>query len=184
MHHLRRICRPFSRSFSHSWKGSHAYAYGGGQACGNTEASRHGRSSAFGEHRRGRYGSLAMESRGHHRHSSAANFGVRRPLRYLSYQLDLDEAQARKVASILNRLKTEQEQAALDHKRTVAAVADLIAGAEPLEQELTIALAPRKQSEDRMQQEVRSAIQALHAVLDQDQRERLADLMLAGSFTL
>ncbi len=158
MHHFKHVYR--------SWKRNRYYAHAGGYTtCAPRDSS-----------------PLTMQTRGHHRGGS--NFGVRRPLRYLSHQLDLDEGQARKVASILNRLKTEQEQAALDRKRTLTAVADLMAGVQPLEEELVVALEPRKRSEERMQEEVKRAIQALHQTLDQDQRERLADLMLAGSFSL
>ncbi len=127
--------------------------------------------------------SLHYQSRGHHSHGGG-NFGVRRPLRYLSYQLDLDESQTRKVASILNRLKTEQEQVALDHKRSVAALADLLTGDEPLDEELRVALHPRMNSAEHMCSEVGGAIKSLYAVLDSDQRERLADLLSSGSIAL
>src|SRR6266550_4137964 len=36
----------------------------------------------------------------------AAAFGVRRPLRFLAFQLGLDEAQTRELARILDELKT------------------------------------------------------------------------------
>ena len=45
-----------------------------------------------------------LESRWHSSHGSS--FGVRRPLRYLSHKLDLDDSQTRRLAAVLNQLKT------------------------------------------------------------------------------
>src|SRR6202451_1816921 len=42
-------------------------------------------------------------------------FGVRRPLRFLAYKLDLDEAQTTELAAILSDLKTERAPASADH---------------------------------------------------------------------
>jgi len=39
-------------------------------------------------------------------------FGVRRPLRFLAYKLELDERQVSELARILDELKTERAQAA------------------------------------------------------------------------
>ena len=58
----------------------------------------------------------------------AAPFGVRRPLRFLAFKLGLDERQVAELAQILNELKTERAQAAVDHRRTVAGFADALAG--------------------------------------------------------
>src|SRR5919198_3674815 len=57
----------------------------------------------------------------------AAAFGVRRPLRFLAFQLGLDEAQTRELARILDELKTERAQASVDHRRMSAALADVLA---------------------------------------------------------
>src|SRR5262249_54025915 len=56
-------------------------------------------------------------------------FGVRRPLRFLAYKLELDEAQVTRLAQILDELKTERAQAAVDDRRTLSAFADAMAGA-------------------------------------------------------
>src|SRR5689334_18505034 len=56
------------------------------------------------------------------------HFGVRRPLRFLAYKLDLDEKQVAQLATILSELKTERAQSAVDDRRTVAGFADAIAG--------------------------------------------------------
>lgn len=125
-----------------------------------------------------------MRSHSHRSRSGGASFGVRRPLRYLSHHLDLDESQTRQVAAILNQLKTEQEQAKLDHKRSVMAVAGLLAGDAPLAEEVRATLAPRVVTAERLQQEVSRAIEALCQVLDDDQRQQLADLLSSGAISL
>src|SRR5881296_3846836 len=55
-------------------------------------------------------------------------FGVRRPLRFLAMRLGLDEPQVREVARILDDVKTERAQAAVDHRRMSASLADVLAG--------------------------------------------------------
>lgn len=124
------------------------------------------------------------ESRAHRPYGGHASFGVRRPLRYLTYHLDLDASQSRKVAAILNRLKTEREQAALDERRTVATLADLMTGDAPATEQLDAALRPRLDSADRLRREIARAVRELYDALDADQRERLADLMRSGTITV
>src|SRR5512142_645500 len=46
-------------------------------------------------------------------------FGVRRPLRFLAYKLELDERQVGELARILDELKTERAQAAVDQRRAL-----------------------------------------------------------------
>src|SRR5215475_8723042 len=58
-----------------------------------------------------------------------AEFGVRRPLRFLAYKLGLDEHQVGELARILNALKTERAQAEVDARRAMAGLADAVAGA-------------------------------------------------------
>ncbi len=41
-------------------------------------------------------------------------FGVRRPLRFLAYRLNLNETQVEELAKILDELKTERAQAAVE----------------------------------------------------------------------
>src|SRR6476620_10523637 len=47
-------------------------------------------------------------------------FGVRRPLRFLAYKLGLDEKQVAELARVLDDLKTERAQVAVDDRRTLA----------------------------------------------------------------
>ena len=64
-------------------------------------------------------------------------------MRYLGYQLDLDDEQMRRVAVILDRLKTEREQAKLDESRTVSELAELVVKDGVSIDELKSALSPR-----------------------------------------
>src|SRR5262249_24297479 len=54
-------------------------------------------------------------------------FGVRRPLRFLADRLEMDEEQVAELAAILNDLKTERAQAAVEERRSLTAYADAIA---------------------------------------------------------
>src|SRR5438552_5603838 len=56
-------------------------------------------------------------------------FGVRRPLRFLAYKLELDREQTAQLAAILDDLKTERQQAAVDTRRSTAIFADALQGA-------------------------------------------------------
>src|SRR5882724_12220661 len=53
-------------------------------------------------------------------------FGVRRPLRFLAHKLELDEKQIVQLARILDELKTERAQAAVDERRALAEFADAL----------------------------------------------------------
>src|SRR5215470_3866814 len=55
-------------------------------------------------------------------------FGVRRPLRFLAYKLELKREQVAELAKILSDLKTERAQAAVDHRRTLTGLADAVEG--------------------------------------------------------
>src|SRR5262245_49289335 len=55
-------------------------------------------------------------------------FGVRRPLRFLAWKLELKESQISELAGILDELKTERAQAAVDDRRALSALADSVAG--------------------------------------------------------
>ena len=111
-------------------------------------------------------------------------FGVRRPLRFLAYKLQLDEAQVAQLAQILNELKTERAQGAVDDRRTTAAFADAVAGEEfdraRAEEGATI----RVQSAERIKAAVLESLARIHALLDSEQRSRLAYLIRTGTLTL
>jgi len=123
------------------------------------------------------------ESRWHNR-SGGSGFGVRRPLRYLSYHLELDENQTRRMATVLNQLKTERDQAVLDEKRTVASVAVLLENGTPTLDEVREALQGRVASAEQLREETAKAFVAISDFLDQDQRGEFINLLLTGSVTL
>jgi hypothetical protein len=118
------------------------------------------------------------------RRSGHGGFGVRRPLRYLSYHLDLDEQQRRKVAACFERIKLEREQATLDRKKADAALADEFLRENVSVDDLRQALAPRTQVESNMQIVLAKELVEIATVLDSDQREEFAHLLRTGVLKL
>src|SRR5262249_48705357 len=111
-------------------------------------------------------------------------FGVRRPLRFLVYKLGLDERQAAELARILDELKTERAQAAVDHRRTVAAFADAIAGDAFDSAKASEGASQRVTSAQRLRDAVLRALEQIHAILKPEQRAQLAYLIRTGTLTL
>ena len=103
------------------------------------------------------------------------SFGVRRPLRFLAYKLQLSEAQVGELARILNELKTERAQALF---------ADAVAGASFDEAAATTAAEQRRKSAERLQQQVVRALGRIHALLTPEQRSSLAYLIRTGTLML
>ena len=120
---------------------------------------------------------------GYHR-GGGTGFGVRRPLRYLAHHLDLDESQTRRMASVLNQMKTEREQAKLDEKRTVSALAALMSERTPTLDEVKGVLEPRVRSTERLNLETAKAVAAISDFLDEDQKDEFINLLLTGSISL
>jgi Spy/CpxP family protein refolding chaperone len=112
------------------------------------------------------------------------SFGVRRPLRFLAYKLELSESQVTELASILSELKTERAQAAVDHRRTTSALADSIAAESFDEAKAKQATADRSQSGERVQQAVARALGRIHALLQPEQRAKLAYLLRTGALSI
>jgi hypothetical protein len=113
-----------------------------------------------------------------------AGFGVRRPLRFLAFKLELDERQVAEVAAVLNDLKTERAQAAVDHRRTTAAFADAVAESTLDPAKLAGAAKQRIESAERVQGAVANALGKIHAILDDEQRKRLAYLLRTGTLAV
>ena len=111
-------------------------------------------------------------------------FGVRRPLRFLAWKLELEEEQVAKLAIILDELKTERAQAAVDHRRSVAAYADAVSGEGFEPQKATEAGDQRVRSAERLREAVHKALAAIHALLDAEQRQRLAYLLRTGALSI
>jgi Spy/CpxP family protein refolding chaperone len=111
-------------------------------------------------------------------------FGVRRPLRFLAYKLGLDERQVAELARVLNELKTERAQAEVDRRRTVAALADAVAGEAFDSGKASEGGDLRIKSAERLRDAVVKALQQIHALLDPDQRQRLAYLIRTGTLVI
>jgi Spy/CpxP family protein refolding chaperone len=111
-------------------------------------------------------------------------FGVRRPLRFLAHQLDLDDRQLGELAVILDDLKTERAQAEVDRRRTLAAFADALSGDAFDAAKAAEAGELRVQTAGRLRDAVLKALQRLHALLKPEQRARLAYLLRTGTLTV
>lgn len=135
--------------------------------------------------RHGRYGSWRHAAMGEEGETpfgfGGGAFGVRRPLRFLAYKLELEEAQVEKLARILDEIKTERAQAAVDQRRALSAFAEAIE-AETFDQAKAAAgAAVRMQSAERLRTAVTTALARLHEMLTPDQRKRLAYLIRTGT---
>jgi hypothetical protein len=109
---------------------------------------------------------------------------VRRPLRFLAYKLELDERQVAGLARILDELKTERAQAEVDRRRSLTAFADAVGGEAFDEARAKEAGALRVTTAERLRDAVIKALGGIHALLDADQRERLAYLIRTGVLAL
>jgi Spy/CpxP family protein refolding chaperone len=107
-------------------------------------------------------------------------FGVRRPLRFLAYKLDLDENQVAELAKVIAHLKTERAQAAVDERRALSGLADALAGETFDEGKANEAGTVRVKSADRLREAITKALARMHAVLSPEQRQKLAYLIRTG----
>lgn len=154
--------------------------------------SRHPHACHFGEHHHpdwaghgcGPRGACDMprHGHGHHHHEDegVGAFGVRRPLRFLAHKLDLDEKQVTALARILDELKTERAQAAVDDRRSLAEFADAVGGEQFDTAKATSGGDRRVQTATRMRDAVVKALGEIHALLNADQRERLGYMLRTG----
>jgi Spy/CpxP family protein refolding chaperone len=111
-------------------------------------------------------------------------FGVRRPLRFLAYKLNLSEEQVAELARILDELKTERAQSAVDDRRTVAAFADALGLDKFDEARAKEGGDLRVKSAERLRDAVVKALGKIHAVLDSGQRAQLAYLIRTGVLSI
>jgi Spy/CpxP family protein refolding chaperone len=109
---------------------------------------------------------------------------VRRPLRFLAYKLELDERQVGELARILDELKTERAQAEVDRRRTLSAFADAVGGGAFDSARAKEGADLRVASAERLRDAVTKALARIHALLDDDQRQRLAYLIRTGTLVL
>jgi len=111
-------------------------------------------------------------------------FGVRRPLRFLAYKLGLDERQVAELARVLDELKTERAQVAVDDRRSLADFADALAG-EAFDAARAAAGGERRvEAAKRLRDTLARSLQQIHAVLNPEQRARLAYLIRTGVLVL
>jgi hypothetical protein len=152
---------------------------GGGGGCGPGWGGRQW-AGGYGRGGHGSGGSDEGEGEGF----GGGAFGVRRPLRFLAYKLELDERQVAELARILDELKTERAQAEVDRRRSLSAFADAVAGDTFDDGKAKQAAGARVATAERLRDAVTGALGRLHALLDKDQRERLAYLIRTGVLSL
>ncbi len=152
----------WKRARGHGGEDAHAE---GGRPCGGRRRSRGG-------------------GGGEGRWAGGRGFGVRRPLRYMAHRLDLDDEQVAVLAAILNDLKTERAQASVDEQRSVSAVAEAIQGDAFDAEAASRGLELRVESAKRLKAQILKALERTHAMLDSDQRERLAYLLRSGQLSI
>jgi Spy/CpxP family protein refolding chaperone len=111
---------------------------------------------------------------------SGGGFGVRRPLRFLAHKLELDDKQVLELARILDELKTERAQSAVDDRRTLADFADALAGEQFDTAKAAVAGDRRVESSKRLRDTLIRLLGQIHAMLNPEQRARLAHLIRTG----
>ena len=112
-----------------------------------------------------------------------AGLGARRPLRFLAWRLELTREQTSSLACVLERLKLERAQAALDLRRAAAELADAFEG-EFARAQAEAAGEQRGAATRRVQDAVAKALEELHALLDPEQRRDLAELIRTGAIRI
>ena len=116
--------------------------------------------------------------------SFSGGLGVRRPLRFLAWKLGLDEQQIAGLAAVLDALKTERAQAEVDDRRALSLLADA-AESDPFDAaKAAEAARVRGESTERQQKKVAESLGRIHALLDQEQRGRLAYLLRTGALSM
>jgi len=138
----------------------------------------------WGHHRFGGHDERHAGGEGWGDGEAGGGFGVRRPLRFLAYKLDLDDRQVTELAKILDELRTERAQAEVDRRRSLAAFADAIGAASFDEARAGEAGKLRVTTAERLRDAVSTALQKIHALLDDEQRGKLAYLIRTGTLTI
>jgi hypothetical protein len=114
----------------------------------------------------------------------SGSFGMRRPVRFLAERLELDEKQLSKLARIVEQIRIEREQAAVDLRRAAGGLADALEAGE-FEAEAAEAAGQRRiDAATSVQKVVSRSLRELHALLDEEQREELASLVRTGAVKL
>ncbi|MFT3923993.1 MAG: Spy/CpxP family protein refolding chaperone [Myxococcales bacterium] len=157
----------------HPAHGPHGHGpHGAGPHCG----------PGFGHH--GRWGGGFAHAAPGFEHDASSAFGVRRPLRFLAHKLNLDEAQVATFATILDELKTERAQAAVDQRRRISALAEALESSAFDEAKAQHAGEEQVKSAERVRSAVERALKRIHSVLDDEQRKTLAYLLRTGVLSI
>jgi Spy/CpxP family protein refolding chaperone len=88
------------------------------------------------------------------------------------------------LARILNELKTERAQGEVDHRRTVTAFADAVAGDTFDAAKASEGAKLRVDSAQRLREAVLKGLQEIHGILRTDQRAKLAYLIRTGTLSI
>jgi len=159
----------FARRPSRAWGMAAGCGPGGHGPAGGHEPEWEGRFAGPGQHE----GDVG-----------GGTFGVRRPLRFLAHKLDLDDRQVAELARILSELKTERAQAEVDHRRSTSAFADRIADPTFDEAKVAEVAGARVRTAEHLRDALVKALGKIHALLNTDQREKLAYLIRTGVLSL
>jgi hypothetical protein len=90
----------------------------------------------------------------------------------------------RRLAEVLDGLKTERAQAAVDDRRTLTAFAEALGGDAFDAGRAAAGASLRTESTERVAKAVVAALESIHALLRPDQRERFAYLIRTGVVAL
>ena len=111
-------------------------------------------------------------------------FGVRRPLRFIAYKLELDEQQVAELAKLLDQIKTERAQVEVDDRRALSDFADALSGDTFDAAKVGAAGERRVASAARLRDAVNQFLSSVHAILRPDQRAKLAYLIRTGALSV
>lgn len=119
-----------------------------------------------------------------HGHGHGPSFGVRRPLRVMSHELELEEEQTATLARLIDDLKTERAQAAVHERRSVGLIADALLNADFDREAVSGALDLRVKAAEQLRDAVLRTLEQTHAMLTPEQRKKLAYLLRSGTLTI
>lgn len=155
----------------HGEHGPHGHGHDGGH--------HEGRGGGWGEHIRHLRQAAAYAAG-----DEGGGMGVRRPLRFMAYKLDLNQQQVDQLAKILDDLKTERAQAAVEERRVLAHFADALGGDAFDAAKVKEAGKLRVESAEKLRAAVENALAQTHALLQPEQRQRLSYLLRTGVLTI
>ena len=113
-----------------------------------------------------------------------SGFGVPRPLRFLAMRLELDAGQTAEVAKIIERVKIERAQSAVDLRRASSEIAETLEAGDFDRDRARKIRDLRLEASRRVHDALAQAIEDLYRVLDDEQRKRLATLIRSGALEL